>query len=137
MTMELRRVDLTDERTIGELRIADLFECYTLEDAVREGPKVPGKTAIPAGTYRVTMSVSQRFQRRLPLVEQVPGFTGIRIHAGNTDADTEGCILVGRGRGADSLTDSRVALEALVVKIEAAIGGTSLTIVNDPQGDRA
>ena len=131
MILELRRLDLTAERTIGELYLDDTFECYTLEDAAREGPKVPGKTAIPAGTYAVIVNYSPRFQRRLPLLAGVPGFTGIRIHAGNTAVDTEGCILVGQAVEGDVLLRSRAALEALLVKLDAATDCT-LTIVNPP-----
>lgn len=68
--------------------------CYTLEDVVRSGPKVPGETAIPAGTYPLLITYSNRFKRLLPLVDNVPGFAGIRMHGGNTSANTEGCLLV-------------------------------------------
>lgn len=121
MTLTLTRFDQTDTRTIGNLFVNNFLECYTLEDAVRAGPKVPGQTAIPLGRYRVAMTFSQRFQRVLPLLLDVPNFTGIRIHAGNTDRDTEGCILVGRSRGSDGLLESRLALEALLPKIQAAV----------------
>lgn len=121
MTLTLTRFDQTDTRTIGNLFVNNFLECYTLEDAVRAGPKVPGQTAIPLGRYRVAMTFSQRFQRVLPLLLDVPNFTGIRIHAGNTDRDTEGCILAGRSRGSDGLLESRLALEALLPKIQAAV----------------
>ena len=56
------------------------------------------ETAIPAGTYEVIVNVSVKFKRKLPLLLNVPHFTGIRIHRGNTDKDTSGCILVGENK---------------------------------------
>jgi hypothetical protein len=123
MEMRLLRRGYTPTSTEGELLIDGRFECYTLEDTVREGPKVYGQTAIPAGRYKVTVTHSPRFQRRLPLLHNVPNFTGIRIHVGNRPAETEGCILVGADR--TTLTDawigrSKVAFDALLPKLEAA-----------------
>ena len=81
--------------TFGQLFIDGLPACYTLEDVERDGPKVPGQTAIPVGTYKVDVTMSNRFKRPLPLLIGVPDFSGVRIHPGNTSADTEGCILLG------------------------------------------
>ncbi len=124
MDLELRRFDCTETRTIGALTIiGGAFTCYTLEDPVRApGVKLPGRTAIPFGRYRVRLIFSERFQRVLPLLEGVLGFTGIRIHAGNTAADTAGCILVGQRREADAILESRAALEALLPHLEAVAG---------------
>lgn len=110
------------ESTTGQLSVDGVHECFTLEDAVREGPKVPGRTAIPTGRYEVAVTLSQRFGRQLPILLDVTGFSGVRIHPGNTAADTEGCILVGHSRGLDSVLDSRLAMAALQPKIAGAIG---------------
>src|SRR5262245_59056606 len=102
MEMVLQRDDPTTERTIGHLFIDGQYQCFTLEDEIRDGPKVMHETAIPVGRYRVVITRSQRFERMLPLLLDVPNFEGIRIHAGNTDKDTSGCILVGMSRSHDS-----------------------------------
>ena len=121
MNLLLQRQPSADGATIGELSIDGVHECWTCEDVVRPpGVKVPGQTAIPAGRYRVTVTFSNRFQRLLPLVNDVPGFTGIRIHPGNTAADTEGCILPGVVKGTNNVGQSRMAFEPLFAKIVAA-----------------
>ena len=91
----------------------------TCEDKVRP-KKIWGETAIPKGNYRVSLTWSNRFKRVLPLVQDVPGFEGIRIHAGNTSADTEGCLLVGLARTANGVGESRKAMELLMLKLKAA-----------------
>ena len=115
--------------TLGRLEIDGVHECDTLEDAIREVPgrpvaewKVHGETAIPQGRYRISITYSNRFRRDLPLLERVPGFSGIRIHSGNTAEDTEGCILVGTRMGPATVEQSRRALLELMVKIGDAIG---------------
>jgi hypothetical protein len=92
--LRLTRKEFTDRSTIGELHVNGVFECFTLEDTVRP-VKIKGETAIPEGRYEVVVNFSERFQRPLPLLLNVPNFEGVRIHPGNTDKDTEGCILVG------------------------------------------
>ena len=118
---ELLRTELQPERTFGMWSIDGVFEFYTLEDTVREGQKIPGKTAIPEGRYRLTITQSKRFKRDMILVNDVPDFTGIRIHAGNTEADTDGCILVGRKRTETALEQSVLAEGALFWFVQGAI----------------
>jgi hypothetical protein len=82
--------------------------------------KVRGQTAIPLGTYIVKWTFSNRFQRYMPLVMDVPGFEGIRIHSGNSNADTEGCILVGENKIKGKVINSRVAVNRLYNMIQKA-----------------
>ena len=119
MDLTLIRDQLSSKSSIGTLSIDGKFECFTLEDAVRP-VKIKGLTAVPYGAYEVIISWSARFSRQLPLLLDVPHFDGIRIHAGNTDADTEGCILVGQSRTRDKISKSKAALSALFEKLEAA-----------------
>ena len=76
--------------------------------------------AIPKGKYKVIITPSNRFKRDLPLLQNVPGFEGIRIHSGNTNHDTEGCILVGQTRAADFIGNSRKAFDKLFPKLQKA-----------------
>lgn len=121
MNLKVARKTFTENSTIGELSIDGKFECYTLEDKVRAmGVKIWGATAIPEGMYEIIINFSQKFQRFMPLLLKVPNFEGIRIHSGNTSADTTGCILVGRATGKDSVANSRLAYKTLFAKMEAA-----------------
>lgn len=140
LEIEIRREIYTPKSTIGRLFVNDEFECYTLEDRARpQAIKIPGATCIPAGTYWLAINFSNRFQRLMPELLQVPGFAGIRIHAGNTDADTEGCILVGERRGEDFIGASRAAFRGLFRKLQAAraAGGEVRVAVVDGPGGRA
>ena len=137
MELLLQREPSSEACTLGGLLVDGRSFCWTLEDPVRERPgepvanwKIPGRTAIPAGRYRVRLTWSQRFRRVLPLLDEVPGFAGIRIHAGNMAEDTEGCILVGFGRIRDGVTESRRALEALLETLRAAEGEIRIEIRN-------
>lgn len=84
-----------DRNIIGDLFIDGVFFCHTLEDEKRaDGLKVFGETAIPTGVYNIKLTMSNRFKRLMPLIMNVPMFSGIRIHGGNTSMDTHGCPLV-------------------------------------------
>lgn len=123
MELILNRIFLGSSATIGELLVNDKHLCDTLEDRVRpEGEKVYGKTAIPEGTYEVKLTHSPRFKKILPEILNVPNFSGIRIHTGNSSKDTEGCILVGTwdGEKEDWVGNSRIAFDELMALLEKA-----------------
>jgi hypothetical protein len=118
MELYIERDTFTPLSTIGRLYIAGVFECFTLEPASRPpGIKVEGKTAIPEGRYQLTIDYSPKFARQMPLVNDVPNFEAIRIHVGNTAADTEGCTLLGLTHGADQIVSSRAAFDAFFPKL--------------------
>lgn len=130
----VRRKWYTNESTIGEMYIDGVFFCYTLEDYCRDlnrdgkltGPaeqKVYGITCIPAGRYPLTIDLSTRFKRLMPHINNVTGFSGIRIHNGNTSKDTDGCVLLGNtrltnfvGHSVDTFDKFFVRLKALLTK---------------------
>jgi len=127
MKIHIKRLHKTENSTIGEMTIDGKFECYTLEDVERD-VKIKSETAIPKGTYKVIINQSNRFKKLLPLLLKVKGFEGIRIHAGNTNHDTEGCILVGRTRSVDFIGQSRKAFDSLFKKMQNSKEEISLTI---------
>lgn len=141
--IRIRRVSHSEKSTIGELSLEECgFLCHTLEDKDRglakpitaeevKKVKVAGATAIPAGEYDVVLVVSpsmknkpyaKQYGGRFPCLLNVPGFEGILIHPGNTDADTRGCILVGDYDPAapDRITGSVNAYEDLMRYLWAA-----------------
>ena len=121
MELTLKRVALKDTYTIGRLFVDGQYFCDTLEDKVRpDGVKVYGETAIPAGTYKVVITYSNRFKRMLPLLQNVPMFEGIRIHPGNTAVDTHGCLLVGINTEKGKITQSKVTFDKLFKLLEKA-----------------
>ncbi len=128
MKLTLRRSRTNDTCTIGSLFVDGTFQCNVLEDPIREIKgvpvsvwKIPGKTAIPTGVYQIQITQSQRFKRLLPELLSVPGFTGIRIHPGNTDADTEGCLLPGTWNGGNRVDNSAKAFAELIQKLNEAV----------------
>ena len=127
MTILLSRDDCTDARTLGTMTFDDGFVCQTLEDRVRpDGHKVPGDTAIPSGRFKITITRSRKFNKLLPLINGVPNFGGVRIHAGNRTRDTAGCPLVGMVRNTDPdsdlyILDSRTAMLEVQSRIAAAL----------------
>lgn len=112
--------------TPGILYINNVFFCYTLEDEVRKGDKVYGRTAIPAGFYEVKNTLSNRFKRVLPEVLSVPNFSGVRFHGGNTATDSLGCILVGRVRTKTGIAQSASTVNELIRRISSSV--VTLTI---------
>lgn len=121
-----------DGYTISRLYVnGKLFGCNTLEDTDRglkqkmdldeiKNKKVYGQTAIPIGSYECVYTYSNRFKKMLPLLKDVPGFDGIRIHSGNSAKDTEGCILVGLNLKKGMVLNSREWTNKLVSKMKEA-----------------
>jgi hypothetical protein len=116
----LQREPSVNEATLGKLYDRNVFVCDILEDEIREQHGVPvaewkvhGKTAIPAGTYEVILEDSARFGPNTLTLRGVEGYKYIRIHAGNTSADTEGCLIVGERNSNCTVKNSRIALAAL------------------------
>lgn len=129
MKLTLKRTDFTDRSTIGELFVNGVFFCYTIEDKDRNlnndmdikeivRLKQYGITAIPCGTYRMELTMSNRFKRALPLLYNVKGYEGVRLHRGNTAEDSLGCPILGMKKGVDAVYQSTVAEVALVNMIE-------------------
>lgn len=124
MLIKVERRYKKKDYTIGKLYLNGQYFCDTLEDPVRvigqngEG-KIKGKTAIPAGEYEVRLTHSPRFKRTLPLLVGVPHFEGVRIHSGNTAADTEGCILVGKNSAVGKVLQSKIYEQKLIEVLQA------------------
>jgi hypothetical protein len=141
MKLLLKRIHFGENFTVGQLYEDTGFSlapiCYTLEDKFREVEGVPvkdwkvqNKTAIPRGTYSVDITLSNRFKTKLPLLNNVEGFEGIRIHSGNSSENTEGCILVGMtwdGRS-DWIGSSKVAMSSLMPLLENSTSPNSIQI---------
>ena len=130
MKLKLYRKFLGNKYTIGKLFINDEYICDTLEDVVRsEGIKVYGETAIPYGVYEIVLTMSPRFKKILPLLLDVPHFEGVRIHTGNTEKDTEGCILVGYNKVKGKVVNSKIAFDKVMKYLElATINNEKITI---------
>ena len=128
MEILVKRLYKNSAYTIGKMYIDGQYLCDTVEDCDRglkqsmtsqqiAVQKVYGKTAIPTGRYKVTLTFSNKFKRVLPLVNDVIGFLGIRIHAGNTADDSLGCIIVGENKIKGGVVNSKVTLERLMAKL--------------------
>lgn len=125
MILLLKREHIKENYTIGNLYVNGEFFCNTLEDKVRDvnkdginESKVWGQTAIPFGKYQVIISYSPKFKVKMPLLLNVPGFEGVRIHAGNTIDDTLGCILVGKNTIPGEVHESKDTYNKLMGLIE-------------------
>lgn len=124
MIIKVKRVAFKKDYTIGKLYIDGKYVSDTLEDRDRglddsmneediKKKKVYGETAIPYGTYKVSITYSNKFKKMLPLIENVKGFSGIRIHSGNTAKDSLGCILVGENKEVGKVINSRKTFDKL------------------------
>lgn len=118
MKIKVDRIYKGESYTIGKMYLNGEYFCDTLEDAIRP-VKIPNETAIPAGTYKVEVTYSPRFKRNLPLLVDVPNYTGIRIHEGSNKDHTSGCILVGFNTSKGKLTDSRKTSDQLTEKLKS------------------
>jgi hypothetical protein len=133
MKLDLIRKEFTEISTIGDLLIDGIFYCYTLEDMYRE-KKIKGVTAIPYGKYEVIINFSNRFQKPMPLLLNVKGFDGIRIHSLNTSDQTEGCIVVGFVKSKDFIADSKSAFNQFMPKLRTGLkqGKVFIEITREP-----
>jgi len=118
--------------TPGQLFIDDVFFCYTLEDEIRD-KKIPNETAISTGTFEIIINYSNRFKRAMPLLLNVPNFTGIRMHSGVTKEHTSGCILLGLGIKDNYLRNTKKAFLSFFTWLQEAVkkDHVFLTIVNE------
>jgi hypothetical protein len=131
MQLAISRKHNDTTQCTGEMTRDSLHQCWTLEDPVRKDPdpntpinegKVYGKTAIPAGRYPVTITFSEKFQRDMMLVNDVPGFTGIRLHGGRDAEDTLGCPLLGYKQDGDlHLSETLQASHDLFALVKIAL----------------
>lgn len=131
MELVLRRKFKGTKYTIGDLTVNGAFFCNTIEDVVRApGVKVYGETAIPFGKYKVVMRYSPKYKKVLPLLLDVPMFEGIRIHSGNTQLDSLGCIIVGENKVKGKVINSRKTMDKLLKLFELHKGEQhSITII--------
>lgn len=138
MRLTLRRIANKKDYCIGRLYINGVYFCDTLEDTDRglddtmteediKEMKVYGQTAIPTGIYTVLLTYSPKYKKVMPLINNVKGYSGIRIHSGNTAKDTEGCLLVGKNTKVGMVTDSRNTYNALFKRLQQK-GSNKITI---------
>lgn len=144
LNLTLKRIAKRPTYTIGRLYVDGKYFCDTLEDtdrglsqslpeSVNKAKKLKGRTAIPTGKYRVTLDVkSQKYSQVafynfcngcVPRLLNVPAYDGILIHVGNTERDTEGCILVGENKAVGKVLNSRETFLRLYAKLQEAKGG--------------
>ena len=138
MKLTLKRIALRSTYTIGRLYVNGNYFCDTLEDTVRDlnkdgkfnngEKKVYGKTAIPYGTYEIKWTYSPRFKKYTPQLMNVPSFEGIRIHSGNSNTDTEGCLLLGENKKVGMVLNSRATINKFYPLIKEACSKGKVTI---------
>ena len=128
MELKVVRKYKKSDYTIGKLYVDGEYFCDTVEDTDRglsqnmknstiEAKKIYGKTAIPTGRYSVVLSYSNKFKKTLPLLKDVLGFSGVRIHSGNTAEDSLGCIIVGENKIKGGVINSRATMKRLMAKL--------------------
>lgn len=143
MELLVKRSYKGENYTIGHLYVNGQFFCDTIEDVDRKLTsdmdieqitqiKVYGETAIPTGTYNVIINQSAVFKKELPLLENVKGFSGIRIHTGNTQKDSLGCIIVGQNKVKGQVINSKITFSKLMPILKNAFDSgekISITII--------
>ena len=138
MRLTLKRIANKKTYCIGKLYINGKYFCDTLEDTDRgldstmteediKKIKVKGETAIPTGIYKIILNYSPKFKKVMPLITNVKGYSGVRIHTGNSAKDTEGCLLVGKNTIVGRLTESRKMYDALFKRLQQK-GSNDITI---------
>ena len=140
MELRLERKYRSNNYCIDKLYINGKYFSDALEDPDRgltdsmsleeiKKIKIKGNTCIPYGTYNVTITYSPRFKKNLPLINNVKGFDGIRIHSGNTPQDTEGCLLLGLNKVKGRVVDSKVTVNKFIDIVQEALNkGEKVTI---------
>ena len=129
MIIKVKRTKFNLTNTLGEMFIDGKHFCYTVEDKVRDinndgdlddtgETKVYGETAIPKGEYKLIVSMSNRFKVLMPEILNVKGFEGIRIHKGNTDLDSHGCIIIGMLQNNSGVQQSKIAFDKLMLELK-------------------
>jgi len=137
----LHRRYLRTDYTIGTMSVNGVYLCETVEDRVRDfnkdgdlldtdEEKVYGKTAIPFGRYRITVNMSPKFKRELPIILEVPHFTGIRIHEGRSAANSEGCIILGENKIKGGVINSAPYVRGLTEWIKHQEAGGNKVYIN-------
>lgn len=133
MRLTLVRIANRPTYCIGKLYIDGKWFCDTIEDTDRGlcdemsekeilERKVKGETAIPTGIYQVLITYSPKYKKQMPLINNVKGYSGIRIHSGNTSKDTEGCLIVGKNKEVGKVLESRITYNALFKRLQQAKG---------------
>lgn len=124
MRITLIRIANRPTYCIGKLYIDGVYQCDVIEDTDRGlddkmkeseilKKKIKGQTAIPTGVYPVVITYSPKYKKPMPLIDKVKGYSGIRIHSGNTAKDTEGCLIVGKNKEVGKVLESRKTYNAL------------------------
>lgn len=133
MRITLVRIANRPTYCIGKLYIDGKWFCDVIEDVDRGlddamdekeilNRKIKGETAIPIGIYQVLLTYSPKYKRIMPLINNVKGYSGIRIHSGNTAKDSEGCLIVGKNTKVGMVTDSRNTYNALFKRLNQTNG---------------
>jgi hypothetical protein len=136
MKIEVKRHWFSTKSTIALWVMDGVTFGFTLEDVARaQGVKIPGETAIQAGEYKMIVDQSTRFNRLMPHILDVPQFDGVRVHCGNTDQDTEGCLLLGMEKHEDTVLQSQTCFDKIFPLIKAAFDRSeeiTVVITNEP-----